>query len=108
MLFNYHVKEKFRQCAFSSKKTKQNGKKEKKAVGAQCEDPTALTELGTVTYCTLYKTDSPLETEEAVEKEPRNMQASGLALMSKALPFTLRTGKKNQAQETCPENKQDC
>lgn len=32
------------------------------------------------------------------------MQASGLALMSKALPFTLGQAK-NQAQETCPENK---
>lgn len=35
------------------------------------------------------------------------MQASGLALMSKALPFTLGQAKKNQAQETCPENKRD-
>lgn len=29
MLFNYHVKEMFRQCAFSSK-NKQNGEEEKK------------------------------------------------------------------------------
>lgn len=49
MLFNYHVKEMFRQCAFSSK-NKRNGKK---AVGPQCEDNTALTQIGTVTYCTL-------------------------------------------------------
>lgn len=51
MLFNYHVKEMFQQCAFSSK-TKPN-QTEKKAVGRQCEDHTALTEIGTVTYCTL-------------------------------------------------------
>lgn len=49
MLFNYHVKEMFRQCAFFFQ-NEQNGIK---AVGPQCDDNTALTQIGTVTYCTL-------------------------------------------------------
>lgn len=51
MLFNYHVKEMFRQCAFSSKTNK--NKTKKKSVEPQCEDYTAHTEIGTETYCTL-------------------------------------------------------
>lgn len=33
------------------------------------------------------------------------MQASGFGINVKGLAIHSRTGKKNQAQETCPENK---
>lgn len=100
MLFNYHVKEMFRQCAFFLPKEKkprtEKKKKEKRLREAQCEDHTAPTEVGTVTYCTLEETDGPSETEEAVKKEQRNMQASSLVLMSKASPFTLGQAKRKK------------
>lgn len=94
---------------FFFQKRKNPEQKKKRLREAQCEDHTAPTEVGTVTYCTLEETDGPSETEEAVKKEQRNMQASSLVLMSKASPFTLgqakRKKEKNQAQETCPEIK---
>lgn len=67
MLFNYHLKEMSRQCAFSSKTNKTKTKK--KCVGARCDDYTAPTEVGTEIYCTLEKTDSPSETGLVVKKE---------------------------------------
>lgn len=97
MLFNYHVKEMFRQCAFFlPKEKKPRTEKKKRLREAQCEDHTAPTEVGTVTYCTLEETDGPSETEEAVKKEQRNMQASSLVLMSKASPFTLGQAKRKK------------
>lgn len=53
MLFNYHVKEMFGQCAFFPSNTKktEEGAEGEEAAGPQCED--ALTRVGTTTYCTL-------------------------------------------------------
>lgn len=81
---------------FSSKREKTQNRKKKRLREAQREDHTAPTEVGTVTYCTLEETDGPSETEEAVKKEQRNMQASSLVLMSKASPFTLGQAKRKK------------
>lgn len=83
-------------CFFSFQKRKNPEQKKKRLREAQCEDHTAPTEVGTVTYCTLEETDGPSETEEAVKKEQRNMQASSLVLMSKASPFTLGQAKRKK------------
>lgn len=52
MLFNYHVKEMFSTVCFFFQTKNKNGKKKRKKRTArrQCEDHTALTAIGTVTY----------------------------------------------------------
>lgn len=92
-----------------------NEQKGKKGLqGLQGENHAALTEIGTVNILYTLKDRQSLGKRGSCQKkeERRNMQASGPALMSKAVPFTLLDrqkkiiNKSNQSQETGPENKQ--
>lgn len=100
---------------FFFQKRKNPEQKKKRLREAQCEDHTAPTEVGTVTYCTLEETDGPSETEEAVKKGAEKHAGLQFGINVKGLAIHSRTGKKeeekkekNQAQETCPEIKRDC
>lgn len=92
MLFNYHGKEIFQQCAFSSR-TKEIRCLQNGGVG---DNATALTQIGTMTYCTPR---TPSETEEGrlmkhahrrnrVESRKRQSRTFRTALVG----FTLNLG----------------
>lgn len=116
MLFNYHVKEMyfffldsvlfFFQNKQTNKKKKRAGRGEggEKAVGPQCEDNTALAQIGTETYCTTLKEWRPLGSGGRPPKKGAEKHAGlRFGINVKGLAIHSRTGKKNQAQETCPE-----
>lgn len=116
MLFNYQVKENFSDGVLliperMAGRGRGRGKKGcGTAVRIQKKAPprkkiTALTRIGTETYCTHSKRPAvPGKTRGgrgSREKEQRNMQASGLASMSKAVPFTQRQqAAKEEKKET--------
>lgn len=113
MLFNYHVKEMYfffsTVCFFSSKTNQKKGGEGRggrgeKAVGPQCEDNTALAQIGTETYCTTLKEWRPLGNGGRPPKKGAEKHAGlRFGINVKGLAIHSRTGKKNQAQETCPE-----
>lgn len=115
MLFNYHVKEMFRQCAFFLPKEKKPRTEKEKAPGSTVWRSHRSHRSWHRNILYTRRDWRSLGNRGGCQKGAEKHAGLQFGINVKGLAIHSRTGKKeeekkekNQAQETCPEIKRDC